>query len=82
MVRCYWSDCRTPEWEPMLRAYASYNADEGENVHPRHARYPMPIVRACPIHLGELLARESRTSGSTRQYLVVAVEQAVEAVTG
>jgi hypothetical protein len=57
------------------RAYASYNADHGENVHPLHARYPGPMVRACSDHLGELMGDDTDLPGSTRQWLVVFVER-------
>jgi hypothetical protein len=53
------------------RAYASYNADNGENVHPLHARYPAPMIRACAEHLCERMAADAGRPGSTLQWLVV-----------
>ena len=52
-------------------AYASYNADNGENAHALHARYPMPMIRACPQHLAELMFEDTAHAASTRQWLVV-----------
>lgn len=68
MTQCDYDGCT----EPMrFRAYASYNADEGDNVHPRHARYPMPMIRACPAHIGHLMLHDADCFGSTRQWLIV-----------
>ncbi len=55
------------------RAYASYNADQGENVHPLHARYPGAMVRACSDHLVALMGDDTERPLSTRQWLVVFV---------
>jgi len=65
---CDQTDCHA---RATLRAYASYNADEGQNGHPLHARYPMPMIRACPSHLGQLMHDDTDKPGSTRQWLVV-----------
>lgn len=67
--------CDLPDCdEPMrFRVYASYNADHGENTHPLHARYPMPMYRTCDTHLSTLIERDAPTRGSTRQYIVVVI---------
>jgi hypothetical protein len=67
-MSCNRNGCGSPV---ILRAYAAYNADNGENAHPRHARYPVAMIQACANHAGDLLLNESKTPGSTRQYLVV-----------
>lgn len=60
--------------EPMrFRVYASYNADQGENVHPLHARYPGAMYRSCPAHLTSLIERDVAAPLSTRQYIVVVI---------
>lgn len=63
--------CDRCEKPVAFRAYASYNADNGANSHPLHARYPMPMIRACPQHLTELMFEDAATAASTRQWLVV-----------
>jgi hypothetical protein len=68
--------CDACEARMTHRVYAAYNADEGENTHPLHARYPMPMFRACPAHLGTLMVNDARSSTSTRQWLVVVVADA------
>jgi len=56
----------------VFRAYASYNADQGENAHPLHARYPAPMYRSCAEHIGELLRDEPGSLlPPQRQWLVV-----------
>jgi hypothetical protein len=67
-MTCDWDGCDLPI---ILRAYASYNADEGENVHPRHARYPAPMIRSCAEHVGWMMTRDADAPHSTRQWLVV-----------
>lgn len=54
-----------------FRAYAAYNADKGQNVHPLHARYPAPMIRACSEHIGTLALRDGAAPGSTNQWLIV-----------
>ena len=56
----------------VFRAYAAYNADHGENVHPLHARYPAAMIRACVEHVGEVMLDDVEPPFSTRQWLVVA----------
>ena len=56
-----------------FRIYAAYNADEGENAHPRHARYPMAMARTCAAHLADVLARDADAPGSTQQWLIVRI---------
>jgi len=67
-VNCDYDGCELPM---RLRAYASYNADAGENIHPLHARYPMPMIRACQSHLGHLMLHDADGPASTFQWLVV-----------
>jgi hypothetical protein len=40
--------------EAEFHVYSSYDIVPKED-HPRHARYPMPMIRACTEHLAELL---------------------------
>lgn len=63
------------ERDAQWRVYASYNADHGENVHPLHARYPMPMIRACDEHVASQM-RSDYSMGdlfSTRQYIIVPI---------
>ena len=62
----------------VFRAYAAYNADHGEHVHPLHARYPEPMIRACIEHVGEAMLDDMEPPFSTRQWLVVAPHAADE----
>ena len=72
MTACDYDGCD----EPMrFRVYASYNADEGDNAHPRHARYPAAMIRACDRHIGRLMLHDADGSGSTRQWLIILPEQ-------
>jgi hypothetical protein len=66
--RCDWSDCDKPE---RARVYATYNADQGENVHALHARYPGVMFWSCEEHLVPLMIADANKSFSTRQWLVV-----------
>ena len=68
MARCDYDGC---DDAMRFRAYASYNADDGENVHPRHARYPAPMIRACAAHIGRLMLHDADGPGSTLQWLIV-----------
>jgi hypothetical protein len=70
IMRCDYDGCEQPV---ILRAYAAYNADSGEHVHPRHARYPAPMIRACADHVGRLMVRDADSPGSTRQWLTVSL---------
>jgi hypothetical protein len=56
-----------------FRVYATYNADQGENVHPLHARYPGAMWRSCSEHLGALALRDDAGPLSTRQWLIIKV---------
>ena len=56
-----------------FRLYASYNADQGENTHPLHARYPGVMYRSCEAHVGALASGDIAKPFSTRQWIVVAV---------
>ena len=69
MSGCDYDGCAAPV---VLRAYAAYNADEGQNVHPLHARYPAPMIRACGTHIGRLMLHDADGPMSTHQWLVVA----------
>lgn len=52
--------------------YAAY--DDLENspgaVHPRVARYPLPLIRACKDHLIFLLHQESQSPNTTGQWVI------------
>jgi hypothetical protein len=68
MRSCDYDGCE----EPMrFRAYATYNADRGENVHPLHARYTKPMIRACDRHIGRLILHDADGMASTLQWLIV-----------
>lgn len=54
----------------QFRAYASYDIDDGRNAHPHHARYPMPMIRACADHLTEMMLHDLNAPGTTRQWVV------------
>ena len=67
-MTCDYDGCEEPN---VLRAYASYNADHGENAHPLHARYPGPMIRACANHVGRLMVHDADSPTSSLQWLVV-----------
>ncbi len=67
MVICEYDGC---EDQAIFRAYASYNADHGENAHPLHARYPAAMIRACGWHIGRLMLHDADGPNSTRQWLI------------
>jgi hypothetical protein len=63
---CDTPDCTTPA---MFRLYAAYNADDGENAHPLHARYPIAMHRSCMTHVAATMLVPDRLA--TGQWLVI-----------
>lgn len=55
--------------EATFFAYAAYDLATND-VHPHHARYPAPIVRACATHLASAMVNDALMPGGTRQWLV------------
>jgi hypothetical protein len=51
------------------QVYACYDA-EMDSAHPRVARYPNPMTRACGDHLTWELGRDAAARGSTMQWVV------------
>jgi hypothetical protein len=67
MRECDTPDCTNPA---TFRLYAAYNADNGENVHPLHARYPMAMHRSCMTHVAATMLSDTGRF-ATGQWLVI-----------
>ncbi len=54
-------------------AFAAYDTGNpaGDDIHPRLARYPAPLVRACTDHLAALVLADAATDLSTGQWVLV-----------
>lgn len=68
--------CANPAEFEAFAAYEDEGVDLTATTHPRLRRYPMPMVRSCVGHLGELVQRDAGSPGSTQRWLVAPIGQA------
>lgn len=69
---CDYDDC---DEASDFRAFACYDHPaiaELEVAHPLVARYPMPMIRACWLHLSRLMFRDMGAPGTTARWVVEA----------
>jgi len=68
--------CDRCDNEARYLVYAAYPVGTPDDVHPRMARFPAPMIRACGPHLDAHLDADAQAPLSTYAWVVVAIRQA------
>lgn len=63
-------DCDSCSEPALWYVYAAYDIPTPTAPHPTMARYPGAMFRVCNDHLTVLMAQDSQTDGTTKQWVV------------